>query len=42
MAAHSRGRSNAEFVEMVQQVERILIDAISTGTLEFMLSIAAG
>jgi hypothetical protein len=42
MAAHSRGRSNAKFVEMAQQIKRILIDAISTGTLEFILSMAPG
>lgn len=41
MAAHSRGRSNTEFIEVVQQIERILIYAISTGTLEFILSVAA-
>jgi hypothetical protein len=38
----SKGRSNAEFVDVVQQIERILIDAISAGALEFILSIAPG
>jgi hypothetical protein len=39
---HSKGRSYTEFADVVQQIEQILIDAISTGTLDFILSIAGG
>jgi len=42
MAAYSRGSSNAKFVEVAHQIKRILIDAISTGTLEFILSMPPG
>jgi hypothetical protein len=33
---------NTKFVEVLQQVHRILIDAISTGPFEFVLPVPAG